>query len=331
MIAATIHAPAPLPTWAARLLACPDCHAALAPVGDVFRCTRCGDIGRLQDGIASFAIRADDASVAWYQSVDGTHFHERMQIPYTMSSLETPVYHSYLRAQRPPDLASAIVDLGAGDGRNTEPWLTWGYQRVIAVDAIAASLARLRDRLRAAHPEWLSRVALVQSDLRHVPLATGSVDLALAIEALCYLNEDYSTGLAECRRLLHPAGLLLTSERAWEGALLTHLLYGGVAALCQLSSSRDVWDGPSGHLVRTRAFTEEELLAEFQDAGFQVLEVKSVPVLSMVLGYLRGQGRLAADDQAHLPKVRECLQTLAERGTLRRTHVIVARPQSSST
>jgi len=28
--------------------------------------------------------------------------------------------------------------------------------------------------------------------------------------------------------------------------------------------------------------------------------------------------------------VRACLQTLAERGTLRRTHVVVARPQSEN-
>lgn len=326
----TLRVSAAAPAWATRLLACPHCRAPLSPAADVFTCTRCGEVGHWCDGIACFGASTDDPSVAWYESVGGTNFHERIQIPFTMSSLETPIYHAFLRVVRPSDPSAVIVDLGAGDGRNTEPWLAWGYQRVIAVDAIAASLGRLRDRVRSAHPEWLDRLLLVQSDLRRVPLATGSVGLALAIEALYYLNEDYARGLSECRRILDSSGLLLTSERSWEGALLTHLLYGGVPALCRLRDNRDVWDGEPGEGVRSRCFTEEELLTALRDAGFTPLECKGVPALAVVLGYLRGQNRLSADDEAYLPQVRACLQTLAERGTLRRTHVVVARPQSEN-
>jgi ubiquinone/menaquinone biosynthesis C-methylase UbiE len=316
------------PAWTASVLACPACHATLADDGSLLRCCRCGDVGQWRDGIVCFGVPADDPSIAWYESVGGTRFHERAQIGYTMSSLDTPVYHHYLESVRPEHQSSVIVDLGAGDGRNVEPWLRWGYRRVVAVDAIASSLVRFRTRMCKEHPEWLDRVLLIQADVRRLPLVTGSAACATAIETLIYLNEDYGRGLVECRRVLTAGGRLLSAERCWEGALLIHLLYGGVKALCQLSASRDAWDGEPGHLVRSRSFTEEELLTEFARAGFEVLETKGVPVLSVVLGYLRGQNKLSGDDEAYLPQVRQCLQVLAERGALRKAHVVIARPVS---
>lgn len=315
-----------LPFWAGELLACPQCRGPLAYVTSALRCGQCGEVGHYQDGIAQFNVTDNDPSIAWYHSVGGTRFCERAQIPYTMSSLDTPVYHSYLARVRPDRLTSVLLDLGAGDGRNTLPWLSWGYERIVAVDAIAESLARLQARVRDEYPASLENVLLIQADLRRLPLVSGSVARAIAIETLFYLNEDYAAGLAECRRVLEPGGLLLTAERSWEGALLTHLLYGGVEALCQLAKSRDVWDGEPGHRVRSRSFTEEELCAELARAGFVVLEKRGVPVLSVVLGYLRGQGAIAAADETYLPQVRQCLQMLAEQGAMRKAHVVTARP-----
>jgi ubiquinone/menaquinone biosynthesis C-methylase UbiE len=319
-------APAVLPAWAGEVLACPHCHSALGHDGCVCLCPRCGEVGRWEGGIARFAVEADDPSIAWYQSVGGAHFQERMQIPFTMSALDTPVYHSFLEQVRPGRLDAVIVDLGAGDGRNTLPWLTWGYRQVIAVDAVAASLLRLRAYLCAQYPEWLGRVLLVQADVRRLPLATGSAACAVAIETLNYLNEDYRSGLDESRRILDPQGVLLTAERAWEGALLIHLLYGGVGAFCQLAAGRDVWDGEPGHLVRSRSFTEPELRAALEAAHFAVLQSAGVPVFSVVLGYLRGQGKISGSDEVHRAAVDDCLRALAHHGTLRKAHVMVAQP-----
>jgi SAM-dependent methyltransferase len=314
------------PAWATGLLACPRCHAPLRFAPPVLCCGDCGEVGHWEDGIACFDVPDNDPSIAWYQSVGGTRFHERTQIPQTMSSLDTPIYHSYLAGVRPDCRKSVIVDLGAGDGRNTLPWLSWGYERIVAVDAVAASLARFRAHLSEEHPEWLEHVLLVQADVRRLPLISGGVARAIAIETLYYLNEDYAAGLAECRRVLDSGGLLLTAERSWEGALLTHLLYGGVEALCQLAESRDVWDGEPGHRVRSRSFTEDELCAELARAGFAVLARKGVSVLSVVLGYLRGQGAITAANETYLPQVRQCLQMLAEQGAMRKAHVVTARP-----
>jgi SAM-dependent methyltransferase len=323
MTVALRTAPA-VPAWAVDLLACPHCGRHLHCDSATLHCPTCGDVGRFDAGVAHFGVPADDASIAWYHAADGTHFHERIHVPYTMSGLDTPVYHACLREAVPAQRLSPILDLGAGDGRNTEPLLAWGHQRVIAVDAIAASLYRLRARVEAERPEWLPRLLLVQCDVRRVPLVSASVDLIVAIETMCYLNEDYAAGLAECRRLLRSNGRLLVSERAWEAALLIHLLYSGVDALCKLRNSRDVWDGDPTNRVRSRAFTEQELLTALQAAGFRPLQSKGPSILALVLGYLRGVGRLSAADEAHLPEVRDCLQMLADQGSMRRTNVILA-------
>jgi len=323
MTVATQSPPA-LPAWATELLACPRCNRHLHCRAAKLHCPTCGAVSRYDAGIARFDVPANDASIAWYHAADGTHFHERIQVPYTMSALDTPVYHALLREAVPAQHVSPILDLGAGDGRNTEPLLAWGYERVIAVDAIASSLSRLRARLEAVHPDWLPRLLLVQCDIRHVPLRSASVDLVVAIETLYYLNEDYAGGLAECRRLLRNNGRLLTAERSWEGALLTHLLYGGVSDMCRLRDSRDVWDGGPTDRVRSRAFTEPELMFALQEAGFRPVQSKGLSVLALVLGYLRGTGRLSETDEAFLPDVRACLQTLADHGAMRRTHVVLA-------
>jgi SAM-dependent methyltransferase len=240
------------------------------------------------------------------------------------------VYHEYLTAFRPKDTCAAVIDVGAGDGRNTLPWLDWGFQRVIATDAVFSSLARLRERLVTDHPEWLERVLLVESDVRRLPLAGNSVEIAFAIESLYYLNEDYDLGLAECHRILKQTGRLFIAERSWEGAVLTRLLYGGVEAMLSLSDSRDMWDGPHRDLVRSRCFTEEALIEILQQHGLTPVERKGLSLLPLVLGYLRGEGKLKRDDQNLLPQVHLLLQKLGERGHMRRTHVVIAEKVSQS-
>jgi SAM-dependent methyltransferase len=316
--------------WAQSLLACPRCNLPLSCDSNQLTCSACGPVGDIEDGILWFAVPAEDASITWYKSRGGSHFFERSRVPYTMSTLDTPMYYEYLAGVRPKDTYAAVIDVGAGDGRNTMPWLDWGFQRVIATDAVFSSLARLRERLAADRPEWLERILFVQSDARRLPLAADSVETAFAIESLYYLNEDYDLGLAECGRILKRTGRLLIAERSWEGAVLTRLLYGGVQAMLSLSDSRDMWDGPDGDAVRSRCFTEEELTAVLQRHGLKPVERKGLPLLSLVLGYLRAKGNLKRDDQKLLPQVHVLLQRLGESGHMRRTHVFVVKKISDS-
>jgi len=43
---------------------------------------------------------------------------------------------------------------------------------------------------------------LVEADARCLPVRIAAADLGLAIEILCYMNEDYALGLSECNRIL---------------------------------------------------------------------------------------------------------------------------------
>ncbi|HUO05326.1 MAG TPA: class I SAM-dependent methyltransferase [Candidatus Binataceae bacterium] len=247
-----------------------------------------------------------------------------------MSALDTPVYHRFLAKLRPPNLAeSIVVDVGAGDGRNTAPWLAWGFKRVVAVDAVCASLARFRQRIRRQHPAWLDRILMVECDARQIPLSSAQADIVIAIESLYYLNEDYPRGLAECVRIMKPNGRIFLAERSWEGALLARLLYSGVGAMLSIAKSRDMWDGGMQDSVRSRCFTETELIAMLRGRGLEPLEVKGIPLLPLILGYLRSQGSLKRGDGKLLGRLGHLLQDLGEHGQMRRTYAVVAAKASA--
>src|SRR5205085_3546043 len=192
----------------------------------------------IEQGIVRLPMRTTDQNITAYKTVGGAHFFERSQVPFAMSALETPVYHDYLDDLKPDEPDAVIVDVGAGDGRNSYPWLERGFRRIVMIDAVADALMRFRSRIEAEHPEWLQRLLLIECDARELPLMDCCAQSVLAIEALLYLNDDYERGLRECVRVLGARGRLLLSERDCEGGLLLSLLYGGVSALVDCARSR---------------------------------------------------------------------------------------------
>jgi hypothetical protein len=155
-------------------------------------------------------------------------------------------------------------------------------------------------------------------------LRSDTAAFVLAIEALCCLNDDHALGLAECARILAPGARLLLSDRAWEGGLLTGLLYGGVPELLRVGEGRTLRDGPAGSPVQTRLFTEDELAQAVRAAGLRVVEIVGLSALSVILGYLRGQGQITEADHPHLPGVVALLRNLGRATVARRAHAIVA-------
>jgi SAM-dependent methyltransferase len=312
------------PRWALSVLACPACKSPVQLGGAEFRCATHGAVGRWDAGIARFDVSDSDAQIAWYRSKGGANFQERIRIPFTMTGLDMPVYHSHLARIAPADKAGVIVDVGSGDGRNTTPWLDRGYQRVIAVDPIPAALERLRAALDASGVDSGERLLLVQSDARALPLATGAGACVFAIEALCYLNEDYSVGMRECARIVAPGARLLVSERSWEGGLLSSLLYDGVPAMVEAARSSYLLEGAGANCVRSRVFNRDELLAEIAKAGLIVDAEMGISLLSVAMGFLRGKGAIAESDASYGAEVEALLQQLGELGQARRAHVVVA-------
>jgi ubiquinone/menaquinone biosynthesis C-methylase UbiE len=314
-----------LPRWAYEILMSPQTQSPLSEQqGQLIALD--GDVaGTVVEGIACFPIPKPDRSIEFYRDVGGARFHERASVPYSMSALDTEVYHGYLAELRCDNRDALIVDVGGGDGRNAVPWLRWGFRRVVVVDPVRAALARLRTRLAADHPDWLDRVLLIEADARHLPVRERCAERVQAIEALAYLNEDYSSGLSECIRLLTDGARLLVADRDYEGGLLTRLFYGGgIRGMLDQATSRDIWDGNETRIVRSRSFTAEEFATMMRDQGLRILTHVGVSALSLVLGYERAGGRFLSDDEAHLGEVRTLLGQLGRAGSMRRSHVIIA-------
>jgi SAM-dependent methyltransferase len=314
-----------LPGWAAGVLACPRTHETLIAAGDRLVAPDGRAVAELRGGIARFGVPEHDSGIDFYRAVGGPHFHERSTVPYAMSSLETPLYHTYLAAFRPSDLDLPIVDVGGGDGRNALPWLGWGHRRVIVIDAAGAALERLHARVAQDHPDWLERLLLIEGDARDMPLVDACAGRVLALETLYYLNDDYEQGLRECARLLGPEARLMISERDYEAGLLTRLLYGGgIAGLLAQADTRDVWDGNPQMRVRSRSFSADELVTLARQQGLRVVAEHGIPILSLILGYLRSTDRLDADDATRLPEIQALLRRLGKTGSMRRCHILIA-------
>jgi SAM-dependent methyltransferase len=314
-----------IPDWAQAVLAVPGTDQALRRGDASLMDTQGHEIGCIADGVVRMGTRTDDPSIGYFHAIGGTRFFERAEARYAMSSLDTPVYHEHLRDFAPEARDAVIVDVGGGDGRNAMPWLAWGFRRVVVVDPVAASLVRLRGRLAEQNPEWLDRVLLIEADARRLPLRSGAADRVFAIEALCYLNEEYEIGLAECRRILATDGRLLVSDRDYEGGLLARLLYyGGVAGMLEHVSGRDIVDGLGEKRVRSRCFTRDELIETVERQDLKVVHVSGISAFSLMLSFLDSIGRLGENADARVAEVRTLLDRLGRSGSFMRSHVVVA-------
>ena len=319
--------PPALPSWASDLLVCPTSGARLSVHNGRLLAAAGAECGAIPDGIGRFPFQQDAGGgeeIRQYRAIGGAHFHERRHVAFAMSALDTPIYHRHLERFR-GEPEGIVVDVGGGDGRNAWPFLEWGHRHIVVIDAVGDALLRFRERVAAHDPNWLDRLLLIEADARSLPLASRCATHVMAIEALCYLNEDYQTGLHEVARLLMPQGRLLLSERDWESGLVMRLIHYGLGPMLQGAECRSLWDGTSAALMETRCFTEGELRACVSAAGLKVEQIEGTPLLSLILGWMRAQQKLAEEDHTHLPAVARLLEDLAVHGRSRRCHVVTAR------
>jgi len=100
--------------------------------------------------------------------------------------------------------ALEVADLGCGEGYLTVETARWARQ-VTAVDRSTAVLARAK---ALAARKKLSNITWKKGELEHVPIDTGSIDVALLSQALHHAA-DPEGALAEASRVLKPGGRLL--------------------------------------------------------------------------------------------------------------------------
>ena len=182
-----------------------------------------------------------------------------------------------------------LLDLCCGQGRQAVPLARLGY-RVTGLDLSRSLLARAA---RAAADPGLP-LALVEADMRRLPLADGSFDAVLNLfNAFGYLEDDAQDELvlAEVARVLAPGGRFLQElanrealVRGWHDSEVVRT-DGGVVVLQErtldLRTSRDLTSytllEPDGrqttaeHAIRLYALTELE--AMLGRAGLELLAV----------------------------------------------------------
>jgi len=132
-----------------------------------------------------------------------------------------------------------VADLGCGTGRTSAviaPFVT----RVVAVDASTEMLGAARGRLSG-----LANVDVREGTLEAVPVADGSVDLALLVLVLHHVS-DPGAVLREARRILAPGGRVIVLD------MQPH--------------DREEYRGQMGHVWLGFSATELERL--LQGAGF---------------------------------------------------------------
>lgn len=97
-----------------------------------------------------------------------------------------------------------VLDIGCGPGGYLQELSTRPSLELIGIDLSAGMLRDLRSRWKqtAVYPHMLC------ADVQQIPLATGSVDVALAMHML-YHVPNIPQALQELRRIVRPGGKLL--------------------------------------------------------------------------------------------------------------------------
>ncbi len=148
-------------------------------------------------------------------------------------------------ATRPEVAGVVAVDLGCGPGSVTA-YLAANDARPIGLDLSAGMLKEARARAPG--------VALVRADMRHLPLPSGRIGLAVAFFSIQHLpRAELPVALGEVRRILVPGGVFL---------LATHLGAGDVY--------HDVFLGHHVATVGGALYSREELLLHLKSAGLDV-------------------------------------------------------------
>ncbi|MGB8387718.1 class I SAM-dependent methyltransferase [Mycobacterium sp.] len=94
-----------------------------------------------------------------------------------------------------------VLEAGCGEGYGAD-LIAGVARRVVAVDYDEAAIAHVRSRYR--------RVEAIQANLAKLPLPDASVDVVVNFQVIEHLW-DQPQFVAECARVLRPAGLLMVS------------------------------------------------------------------------------------------------------------------------
>jgi SAM-dependent methyltransferase len=106
------------------------------------------------------------------------------------------------RAVVPFVTGADVLEAGCGEGYGADLLVRERARRVVALDYDALTAAHVRNAYRT--------VDVVRGDLQRLPLRDGTVDVVVCMQVIEHLW-DQPGFVAECARVLRPAGVLLVS------------------------------------------------------------------------------------------------------------------------
>ncbi len=127
---------------------------------------------------------------------------------------DSPARFAYTRRAfglLPPLNHPRILDMGCGSGGPTRELALLSQGQVIGLDIERSDLVRLQGKLTATELE--GRIQVVAGSMFRLPFSEESFDILWAEGVLHIIG--FAKGLRTWRRLLKPAGFLVTHEMCW--------------------------------------------------------------------------------------------------------------------
>ncbi|HHM24256.1 MAG TPA: class I SAM-dependent methyltransferase [Bacteroidetes bacterium] len=185
-----------------------------------------------------YEIMGEQKSVWTVPRNSPTYFQEMLRYEKVLSQL--------------PRTPGKVVDLGCGDGYLSYLMARRGHS-VLSVDIATSRLNKLRENIGGLP------VQILQADIKHTGLQSGSVDAVVCSEVLEHIP-GYEEVVQESYRILKPGGLFVITVPYKEN------LKTIICPYCHRAFH------PDGHLHR---FDKANLAQALEKAGFQVLKQKT--------------------------------------------------------
>lgn len=224
-----------------------------------------------------------------------TKFHERMpkgaalreyqDVEFHLAYWETPYYKSVLDqflSDSSIDHDKIAIDIGCGDGRFTQYLLMEkGFTKVIATDS---HLLPLKSLARFAEDNGLAeKLIIIHCSADSIPVASSSINLAMAIGVFYYLNDRFEDCLCEAHRILEDKAVLINSEPDLEGAVYKSMIFEGMGDAIENLVQKIFKEEKGETNYKFRLFEREELKSILSQHGFTVVASHGLSLLPSIL------------------------------------------------
>lgn len=102
-----------------------------------------------------------------------------------------------------------VLEIGCGSGTNFDFYDPSKIEKLYALEPSSGMMKRAKEAARDLG--WAERIEFLETGAEELPLEDGSIDTAVITFVLCTIP-DWSSALAEVKRVLKPGGLVLFSE-----------------------------------------------------------------------------------------------------------------------